>query len=469
MEENELVKEITPEEVKNIDPFEISYIAMKDGSIIMVNEKNVSIKNKDNNYQIKEIREKEEQKSPNFNLSGKKYISHIKSKIDKEQEQYEEEGDFNVYYSNNNKKSNKKIFRDKSYQININNNINDNNLLYEENISHIKKDSFYSPEEIKPIYRIEKIIHPNKNTKIEYIYDNNNIENKKEFLKNNNKIINNSSICYNNKGYNDLENKKPFYVVKKKYKYYKKTTHENPIRESRTFNSKMPYKKHNNLYIQDNNSNISIIQSKYSINANNSNDNVFINDNNNDYDNENDNYIPQYYRTPEQKRSRRNMINYSYTTDIDRRDIIRERKLDKVITKNTVDNYNNYEILNKSKYIKTDRNAINTNNYRKAGYSMEKNQKNSFVIMPEELKLDEEKETLRAKTPLLSMKNLRRNNYSKKINYMKNNNKELIKCLTKDNHKYYERKDFNLQKKSISKYITKKDSKGKIIHIFENK
>ena len=467
MEENELVKEITPEEVKNIDPFEISYIAMKDGSIIMVNEKNVNIKYKDNNYQIKEIREKEDQKSPNFNLSGKKYTSPIKSKIDKEQEQYEEEGDFNVYYSNNNKKNNKKIFSDKSNQININNNIYDNNKLYEENISHIKKDSFYSPEEIKPNYRIEKIIHPNKNTKIEYIYNNNNIENEKEFLKNNNKIINNSCICYNNKGYNDLESKKPFYVVKKKIKYYKKTTHENPIRESKTFNSKMPNKKHNNLYIQDNNNNISIIQSKYSISNNNSNDNVFIN--NNDYDNENDNYIPQYYRTPEPKRSRRNILNYSYMTDLDRRDIIRERKLDKVITNNVVDNYSNYEILNKPKYIKVDRNIINTNNYRKVGYSTEKNQKNSFVIMPEELKLDKEKETLRTKTPLLSMKNLRRNNYNKKINYMKNNNKELIKCLTKDNHKYYERKDFNLQKKSTSKYIKKKDSNGKIIHIFENK
>ncbi len=39
MEEKNLVKEITPEEVKEIDPFEISYIAMKDGSIIMVIEK----------------------------------------------------------------------------------------------------------------------------------------------------------------------------------------------------------------------------------------------------------------------------------------------------------------------------------------------------------------------------------------------------------------------------------------------
>ncbi len=39
MDENDLVKEISPEEVRNIDPYEISYIAMKDGSIIMVLEK----------------------------------------------------------------------------------------------------------------------------------------------------------------------------------------------------------------------------------------------------------------------------------------------------------------------------------------------------------------------------------------------------------------------------------------------
>ena len=45
MNEN-LVKEITPEEVKLINPYDITYIAMKNGSIIMVLEKEKSEKSK---------------------------------------------------------------------------------------------------------------------------------------------------------------------------------------------------------------------------------------------------------------------------------------------------------------------------------------------------------------------------------------------------------------------------------------
>ena len=67
MEQITLVKEISPDEVKTIDPFEISYIAMKDGSILMVTEKN-----NENNYKIIEhkeqniyqIKERNEENSP---------------------------------------------------------------------------------------------------------------------------------------------------------------------------------------------------------------------------------------------------------------------------------------------------------------------------------------------------------------------------------------------------------------------
>ena len=97
MEENSLVKEITPEEVKLIDPYEISYIAMKNGSIIMVIEQNINVKNSFKN---------EGQDSPNFNLKGKKIMSYITPKIKIEQEENEE--DYNVYYSNNSNNSNNK-------------------------------------------------------------------------------------------------------------------------------------------------------------------------------------------------------------------------------------------------------------------------------------------------------------------------------------------------------------------------
>jgi hypothetical protein len=50
------------------------------------------------------------------------------------------------------------------------------------------------------------------------------------------------------------------------------------------------------------------------------------------------------------------------------------------------------------------------------------------------------------------------------------NNNLLKKCLTKDNHKYYERKELSQPKKvAISNYTKKKDLNGNIIHIFESK
>ena len=45
MEENNLVQEIYPEEIKSLNPCDISYIAMKNGSIIMIIEKTPSIIN----------------------------------------------------------------------------------------------------------------------------------------------------------------------------------------------------------------------------------------------------------------------------------------------------------------------------------------------------------------------------------------------------------------------------------------
>ena len=71
-DDNNLVKEIYPEQVKSINPYDISYIAMKNGSIIMIIEKTPSKNNtSSSNYYYYQ---RQEQNSPNFNKGGKKYI-----------------------------------------------------------------------------------------------------------------------------------------------------------------------------------------------------------------------------------------------------------------------------------------------------------------------------------------------------------------------------------------------------------
>ena len=60
----------------------------------------------------------------------------------------------------------------------------------------------------------------------------------------------------------------------------------------------------------------------------------------------------------------------------------------------------------------------------------------------------------------LGKKNYRRN---------KGNNLELKKCLSKENHRYYERKELSAPKKNNSNYIKMKSSDGNTIHVFEDK
>lgn len=64
MTEKNIVKEIPPEEVKNLNPYEITYIAMKDGSIIMITE--TSDQKEEEKY------EEEEDVIGNFSLNQKK-------------------------------------------------------------------------------------------------------------------------------------------------------------------------------------------------------------------------------------------------------------------------------------------------------------------------------------------------------------------------------------------------------------
>ena len=63
----------------------------------------------------------------------------------------------------------------------------------------------------------------------------------------------------------------------------------------------------------------------------------------------------------------------------------------------------------------------------------------------------------RYKTPIYTIGNLGRKNH-RKIKINKNNNLELKKCLSKDNHKYYECKELSSPKQS--NYFKKRSING---------
>ena len=97
VEDNNLVKEMYPEQVKSINPYDISYIAMKNGSIIMIIEK-IPSKNNTRSYYY----QTQGQNSPSFNKGGKKYISYI----NQEKKTLEENNNLNYSFRNNDKNNN---------------------------------------------------------------------------------------------------------------------------------------------------------------------------------------------------------------------------------------------------------------------------------------------------------------------------------------------------------------------------
>lgn len=108
---NNLVKEIYPEQVKYINPYDISYIAMKNGSIIMLIEKTPS--KYINNYYVQH----KEQNSPTFNIKGKKYSSYVDmNKNNLEENPYIIEKRKYIFYKKTNNKEkeekmDKKLFK----------------------------------------------------------------------------------------------------------------------------------------------------------------------------------------------------------------------------------------------------------------------------------------------------------------------------------------------------------------------
>ena len=367
MDENNLVTEIYPEEIQSLNPYDISYIAMKNGSIIMVIDKTPPMMNRVNNYYYRD--EKKEQNSPNFNIEGKKYISYVKEHRNQKEKKYP------------------------------NNNIN----IYNEENNNIMNYSFRSSDEIN---------HNNyllKKSKTNNIYINNNNEMNKKYV-----------------------DKNPYLIEKRKYVFYKKSNNEKkenlnnnnfiPLKHSKTFSymiSTPTKRKINNVdnssfrkkYSNDLYDNISIKYSKYSSKKN------------NPYRNSTYDSIRSYGYI----KSKSENINFNSNSNLLYKPKI-EYTDDFTLSKNSVCDYQNHCTLNDS-MIKTYQN------------------------------------NLRAKTPIYTMRDLGRKNH-RKIKINKNNNLELKKCLSKDNHKYYERKELSAPKKT--NYYQKRSINGSTVHVFEN-
>ena len=433
-----LVKEITPEDVKTIDPYEISYISMKDGTILMVLEKNINVKN---SFQKTEtINEKEGQSSPIFNIKGKKIISYIKHKIENEEKQ--NEGEYNTNYSNSTNN-----IQDNPYQLVDNRSLNKNNLN--------NNNSFYSNDDITQDYKKPQKIKTNNIIKDEYNYNymNDNIIDDKEYQNNNsNKIITNNIVNYNTN--NNLENKSPYFIVKKQYQFYQKSNINSPFEDikvlNKTYNPNIPSQMNNNLYTVKNNNNITknnitITHSKYSKKS---------------YKKRN------HVKTPEPRNKKYNINYYYFKEELNEKDLREEQNQNKMLIDNKTDNYNYYEIFNKSKLNNINSNKINNNSQMDDPFKQYDNH-SYFNDISDCLRLDKEKQYYRAKTPTYDIKRSKRNINNKKNNIQKTNI-ELKKCLTKDNHRFYERKDLS-PKQSKSNYIQMKDYNGKTIHVFENK
>ena len=448
MEEyNLLVKEITPEEVKSLDPYEITYIAMKDGSILMVIEKNAIIKN---NYELKKTVKKnvvKEQTSPSFNLEGKKkYTSFISKKSEIEQSPNDEEEDFNVFYSNSNSKKTYKEYELKNIK-----------SIKEENI--VNDNSFYSYDDINPSCKMKNGIKPCNIINIEYNYQNGPID-EKQAQNDLDKLKMNNTTVYNTDD-NFEKNKSPYYVIKKKYKFYKKSNVANQSNEKKPINKRATlypsqHINKNNIYYSKSsenlcdNNNIEIKYSKYSV------------------DNNKDKYSGNSYRNEfGHKEYPRNYNYLSQKISKDENILNEEQKLNRtfVSNNNNKNNFNYYETYKKNK-----ENNKRVDNINNIDYYENKNYRNISRLSSvcDDLKLENINKNIRSRTPLYTTKDLKKN-HTNHHKQSKNNNTELKKWLSKENHKYYERREVSASKKDNSKYIKMKDFNGKTVHIFENK
>ena len=258
----------------------------------------------------------------------------------------------------------------------------------------------------------------------------------KENKENNN--INYSFRSYDNNNIN--EDKNPCLIEKRKYIFYKKSNNKdkedkkniNTFNHSKTFSysNTTPVKRKNNL-------------------ENSENSTFKINKNNDGYYYDNISITASKYSSKKNKNKTYNS-NFSYG-------FIKSKSENIILNNNTngiIYNDDNYEIHKKPKieyYNDNDENRFSLEQYY-----------NHTVLNNSVIKNN------RPKTPIYSMRDLGKKNH-RKNNENKKNNLELKKCLSKDNHRYYERKELSAPKKMKSNYIKMKMNDGNTIHVFENK
>ena len=238
----------------------------------------------------------------------------------------------------------------------------------------------------------------------------------------------------------DNNDKNPCLIEKRKYIFYKKSNNKdkedkkniNTFNHSKTFSysNTTPVKRKNNL-------------------ENSENSTFKINKNNDGYYYDNISITASKYSSKKNKNKTYNS-NFSYG-------FIKSKSENIILNNNTngiIYNDDNYEIHKKPKieyYNDNDENRFSLEQYY-----------NHTVLNNSVIKNN------RPKTPIYSMRDLGKKNH-RKNNENKKNNLELKKCLSKDNHKYYERKELSAPKKMKSNYIKMKMNDGNTIHVFENK
>ena len=238
----------------------------------------------------------------------------------------------------------------------------------------------------------------------------------------------NNDDKYSNENYEITEDKNPCLIEKRKCIFYKKSKNikekeekeekidKSPLKHSKTFSYtySTPIKKKDNKenkFTNKDYNNIAIIHSKYSSKK----------DKNKTY---NSNFSYGFIKSKSQNvnLNENEIINSDEKYDKYNKPRI-EYSDDYIINKYSIEQFNNHAVLS---------NSLLKNN--------------------------------RAKTPIISMRDLGKKNQKKN-----NTNKELKKCLSKDNHRYYERKELSAPKKYDYNYIKMKSVDGNTVHVFENK
>ena len=202
-----IVREILPEQIKDVNPYEIIYLAMKDGSVIMIADKeDENFESLDLNYNIEETKTKDKFKTEKNSKS--------KNKINSSDKKYNSNKSFRKNYSDFNMKSNKT----KNY--NLNNTFNYSNQ-YQVTDPNFNNNRVYSHDINKSI-SMRNFSHVSNG---KYTFDNN------PFRENYRAVSQKPKIGNNN---NYLGDTKYYYQIRSGY--YKKVNR--PISSARSHNIK---------------------------------------------------------------------------------------------------------------------------------------------------------------------------------------------------------------------------------------